>query len=512
MSEYSEKLIVRRDDKKDLERYLAKLDYAGSNTGVNPEESEKDKLRRIERAKKDIAFAISYYFPHYATAPTADFQVQFAKRVLRDDTYKGFCQWGRGLAKSVWNNVFIPFLRYLRGEEVYVVIVGNSADRAVQLIEDLKAEFEANERIIHDWGEQKNTGAWEDKFYQTRDGRFIAQALGMGQSVRGLRVKSKRPDHIIVDDIETKDLVHNPARQNKMVEWIEKDLLPTMDGDKRRFVQANNRFAPRMIQTVLQERHPDWHVHQVNAYDTVSYMPAWKEKYDNEYFETVEKEIGILAARAEYNNDPHIEGNVFKPEQIQWCKPPKFDTFEMICGHWDIAYAGNSTSDYNAVRLWGLKDRHFYYIDSFVRQTKMRAAVEWIIDFQKGHAKQFIHWRFESQFWNDEVQRTISEAEAEHSIELRLVQVDTPRVRKYERIVSLQPYYQNGRIYYNEKKKPHADTQQGLAQLYGIEPGYKSHDDAPDADEQAISFLSKHIYSSRKGGYKTGRWESKNRY
>jgi len=55
----------------------------------------------------------------------------------------------------------------------------------------------------------------------------------------------------------------------------------------------------------------------------------------------------------------------------------------------------------------------------------------------------------------------------------------------------MHPYYQNGRIYYNAKEKANNDMQVGLAQLFGIEPGYRTHDDAPDADEQAISDLVK---------------------
>jgi hypothetical protein len=54
-------------------------------------------------------------------------------------------------------------------------------------------------------------------------------------------------------------------------------------------------------------------------------------------------------------------------------------------------------------------------------------------------------------------------------------------------------YYQNGRIKYPEKMLGDNDTQEGLNQVYGIEPGYKTHDDAPDADEQVFSYLEKHI-------------------
>ena len=484
---------MRRQDKIAAQRYLAKLELIRSASWINADETEAEKKARIERAKKDVAFMVSYYFPHYATSPSADFHIEFANLVKKDPNFKGFAEWGRAQAKSVWNSILIPFWLWLNGEPVYYVLVGSSENRAAQLLDDLKAEFEANPAIIADFGEQHNLGSWETGFFITKGG-FIGQALGMGQSVRGLRVKNKRPTHINPDDIETKDLAKNPKRQNEIARWIEKDLIPTMDGGIRRYVHSNNKYAPRMVQTILQERHPKWKIHQVNAYDPVTYKPTWHQKYDDKYFKIIEDDIGVIAARAEYNNDPHIEGSIFKEEQIQWTKLPNMNHFNIIVGHWDVAYAGTSTSDYNAVRVWGLKDKLFYYIDSYVRQSKMRAAIEWMVEFQlQLPPTVYIFWQFEAQFWNDEVERTILEVQQERDIYLNIVKVANSRVNKYSRILTLQPKYQNARIFYNEKKKAHHDTQVGLGQLYGIEPGYSTHDDAPDADEQAISFLERHI-------------------
>jgi len=505
---------MKRQDKLAYQRYLQKINLARSIGVENPFESKEEQKARIERAKKDVRFMVEYYFPHYATSPSADFQLQFANQVKRNKTYKGFAQWGRGLAKSVWNDILIPFWLWLNGEPVYLVIVGNSHDKAKQLLGDIMAEFEANPRIIADFGEQKNIGKWEDGFFITKSG-FIGQALGMGQSVRGLRVGAKRPTHIVADDIETKDINKNPKRQKEIVKWIERSLIPTMDGNIRRFIQANNRFAPVMIQTMLQKRHPKWKVHQVNAYHPVTYRPSWYSKYDNNYYKSVESEIGRLAAMAEYNNEPHIEGAIFTDEMIQWVKLPRLDSLEIIIGRWDVAYAGTPTSDYNAVRVWGLKDGNFYLIDNFVRQSKMKEAVEWMANFQKRLLKTvMVHWGFEAQFWNDEVLRTISDVEKAFKLHLNISKIDRPRVRKYDRILSLHPYYQNRRIFYNKAIEANDDTQVGLAQLKGIEPGYKGYDDAPDADEMAISELSKYIYDTgiENNEILTARYERQKRF
>jgi len=510
---------MRAADKKAKELFLKKLELIRASASINPFESYEEQRSRIERAKKDIAFCVVTYFPHYATAACAKFQIDFANKVKREKTIKAFAQWGRGLAKSVWCDVIIPFWLWMNDEAHYLVLVGQNYDKAKQLLGDLQAEFEVNPQIIKDFGEQKLEGSWEDGNFKTRGCKeqglkgFIARAAGIGQSVRGFRIGAQRPDLCVVDDIETRETARNPKRQDEYVKWVKEDLVPTMDGPIRRLLYANNRFAPRMIQTELQDLQPDWHVSHVPAYNKATYEPAWKEKYPADYYRNIEKEIGRLSALAEYVQEPHIEGKIFTQEQINWDKLPRLDHLKIIVGHWDIAYAGNKNSDYNAVRIWGIcKNNLFWYVQGFVKQTKMADAVRYICEVQKTKpASVIIHWQYESQFWNDEVERTINETSKEARVTLNISRVDTPRTRKYDRILTMQPRYQNNRIRYNEAMKGDADTQEGLAQLYGIEPGYNCHDDAPDADEQAIAFLEKHIpISSGSGSFRSGKMKPKN--
>lgn len=489
---------MKTRDKSALERYRSNLEKIKTGATVNPFESREEIEERVKKAKGDIAFMVEYYLPHYATSKSARFQIKLAKLVLKLWICMILVRWGRGLAKSVWCDIIIPLWLWMNDDISYMVIVGNNFDKAKILLSDLQAEFEANPRLIHDFGEQKTQGSWEDGYFKTANG-FIAKALGMGQSPRGLRLGAKRPDYIVADDLDDRETIKNPKRMREYAQWIEKDLIPTMDGPRRRFLMPNNRFAPVTIQSILEERHPSWTLDQIDAYDPVTYKPAWSEKYPADYYRQLETELGALAAKAEYNNKPHVEGTIFTEEQIQWVHLPAITHFEHIIGHWDIAYSANATADYNAVRVWGLKENRFYLIDCFVKQCKMKAALEWIADTTKnmpGNVR--IRWQFESQFWNGEVQRTIDEVEKEYHMDLRLRKVELPKENKYDRIVSTQPYYQNGRVFYSEKLKGHNDTQVGLGQLYGIEPGYKTKDDSPDADERCFSELSKHAHREGK--------------
>ena len=93
----------------------------------------------------------------------------------------------------------------------------------------------------------------------------------------------------------------------------------------------------------------------------------------------------------------------------------------------------------------------------------------------------------------------------EHPI--HLIQAERPKGNKFDRILAMLPFYQQGRIYYNEAEGSSGDMQVGIAQLLAIEPGYKSHDDSPDSDAAALDLLNKYqrgaAFKPRVGQYKT---------
>lgn len=497
-----------RLDKDAIKLWREKCKLIFDSTAVNPFETEATQKERIARAKKDYAFFKSYYLPHYATSGTPQYQIKSANKIRKNKRYKGWRKWGRGLAKSVESIVSNPLWLWIQKDIKFMVVVGQNEDKAKLLLGDIKAEFESNRRLKHDFGVQKTNKTWQDGLFMTENG-FVAKAIGMGQDPRGLRVVAQRPDYIVCDDWETQGTEQNPKRQKKIAKWLLRSVIPTMDDGNRRVILCNNHFTPVMIFSLIIEGNKNWDVDQVNAYDPVTHKPTWHEKYSPTHYREIEEEIGTLAALAEYNNSPHIEGSIFTDEMIQWTKIPKLNHLSMIAGFWDVAYGGSKTSDYNAIRVWGEKDSNFYYVDGFVKQSKMKAALLWMANFQKILPESVrVHWRFESQFWNDEVKRTIKEVEDETKTLLNLVKSDKPSGSKYDRLLSMVPYYQNNRMYYNEKLKSQNDTQVGLAQLKGIEPGYKTHDDAPDADEQCVKFLSKHT-EKKKHTHRTGKRESR---
>ena len=489
--------MIKKDDKLALERYLEKIDNIQQFNQVNLNESKTEKKARIERTKKDYAFFVRYYFPHYATCECAQFHIDAANYILKHKNCIDVEAWARGHAKSTHLDIMVPFWLWINNQLDVMLLVGKNEADAKILLSDLQAEFEANPQILADFGDQKKLGSWEEGNFVTKNGVAFF-SLGRGQSPRGVRYRNKRPNYIVCDDIDDDELIKNPMRVKRTVRWVLGALFNTMDNQGARMVFANNLIGVDTVVTNIAKR-PGVRVNRVNAINDKG-QPSWPQKYTLAYFEERRNVIGDFAFQTEFMNNPQIEGDIFKDEQIQWAKMPALKDFECIVGHWDVAYAGTPTSDCNAVKIWGLKNANFYHIKAFVRHCKMADAVRFMIDYERklpkdeqGNLTVRVLWRFESQFWNDALKMVLQQVCAEEKYELNLIQCDRPTTNKFVRIVSMQPYYQNGRIYFNKAEEFNIDMQTGINQLKGIEPGYTSHDDAPDADQGAIEFLSQFI-------------------
>lgn len=133
---------MKQEDKIALKRYQEKLKLIRSSGGaINPNETKHDVALRKARAKKDVRFLVEHYFPHYATSKSAKFQIKIAVWVLKNLGARVFLQWGRGLAKSVWANVIIPFWLWINDQANYMVVVTTSKDRAEETARRFKSRI-----------------------------------------------------------------------------------------------------------------------------------------------------------------------------------------------------------------------------------------------------------------------------------------------------------------------------------------------------------------------------------
>jgi hypothetical protein len=530
-----------RKDRLAVEQYRARVSNISETTAamLNPFEKETEKLARIERAKADYAFFAETYFKRYAKCPCADFHIEAAYRIKADPFGKWLQAWGRGLAKSVHFTIIIPAWLWINNQLKVMLLIGQNEQKANTLLSDIQAEFEGNQILINDFKAQKTTGSWEDGKFVTANGCAFF-AIGKGQDPRGIRYRQYRPDYIVGDDLDNKEECRNPRRLRQSVAYICEDVIPCGDIRGCRFILSNNIIAPHTILTEIRDTRQGWAYSQVNAADS-DFNPRWRQKYTREYYMDLCTKIGTLSFHSEYNNSPYSEGLHFTHELIDrcWAVMPPLETFDCIIGYWDVAYSAAKTADFNAIKVWGVhsgrgviaseakqsstQSSSLWQIDAFVRQCKMYDAIQWMYDFTASLPKSIhINWYYESQFWNDALMMVFREVTDKNaslfkkflgvgagSISL-IKDDDRPKTHKFEHIMAQLPFYQQDRIRYNSLKRSSPDFQTGIAQLMAIEPGYKGHDDSPDADAAALSKLNRRIRAAAPmffgHAYRNNRW------
>lgn len=125
------------------------------HSDINPTDTETEIRQRRERLEKNDEEWFKYYFAMYCTCESAAFHKKATGRLMRNNRWYEVRAWSRELAKSARSMMEISKLA-LTKKIRNVLLISNSADNAERLLLPFMANFEENQRIIQDYGQQKN--------------------------------------------------------------------------------------------------------------------------------------------------------------------------------------------------------------------------------------------------------------------------------------------------------------------------------------------------------------------
>lgn len=481
------------------ERWKQHCETVQAATAVNINETQAQRLARIRHLRTDYAAFVDYYFPHWTinpetgkATPCAPFHVSAANKILKDRNLKAAFQWHRGAAKSTNMDVFVPmWLMAQEHRELNVmVLVGKSEDNAKTLLGDIQAELQYNQRYIHDFGEQYNVGTWEEGEFVTRS-EVAFFARGRGQSPRGLRYRSHRPDYVVIDDLDDDELVESPARVTKLFDWVRSALFGTLDGGRGRFIMVGNLIAKNSVLAKWCDI-KSVHVTKVNIYDSKGGI-SWASKWTPQEVKDIENVVGYRAFQKEYMNNPIIEGAIFRNEWIRWGKRPAWSKFSELVLYIDPSFKGSIKNDYKAAKLWGKAGTMLYHLRAFVRQSSVAEMVRWCYDLYEWTREQGIsvRWYMEANFMQDTILDEFRREGELRSYQLPITGDKRKKPDKFQRVEAISPLWERGFVVYDETQKDDPDMLAGIDQTLAFEKGMRGHDDAPDADEGAIWLLQR---------------------
>ncbi len=454
--------------------------------------------KRIERARRDYNYFVETYFPDIARCQCGKFQIDAANYILKNKTTRAVFEWARGHAKSTHMGVFIPLWLKIQKERQFhtMVLVSKSEDSATRLLADLQQQLAFNELYIHDFGPQIKTGNWAEGEFTTVDGYYFT-SVGRGQSPRGLKNNGRRPDYIVIDDIDDDEMVLNQRRVSKATEWVLSALFYAMEAGRGRFIAVGNRIAKTSILTNLISR-PGVHHTRVNILDKNG-NPTWKENYTLEEVKELRDMSGERNFQKEMMNNPLTEGSVFSTKNIHYGKILPLKEYRQLICYTDPSFKNSQNADYKATALVGKTPTgQFHIIKMFADQTSVSNMIAWhyeIMDYVAGKVP--VMYYMESNFMQDLMLDEFAKVgnALAHHVPIRGDNRKKPD--KFARIEAMQPLFERNLVLFNDKEKDSPGMRVLEEQLLLFERGTKSHDDAPDALEAAIWMLSQRSRASQ---------------
>ena len=466
-------------------------------------ETPAQKNKRIARLQKDYAAFCEYYFPHFLTlrdqtsgevlrtVHNAPFHNAAALKVKNTPNLKAVFKWPRGHAKSTHFDIFLQLWLIFQPKRLinFMVVVGKSEDSAKRLLSDIQAELEFNQRIIADFGGQKNLGHWQEGEFTSQSGvNFLA--CGRGQSPRGLRERESRPDYIVIDDLDDDELCRNEKRVKELTDWVKEALFGALDVGRGRFIMVGNLISKTSVLANIAASR-GVHVSEIKAVGKDG-EPVWKEKWTKEEAQDYADFVGYRAWQKEMMHNPIKDGTIFRHEWIRYKKVLPLHKYEMLVCYTDPSFKSTTSNDYKASRLWGKIGNELHLIDCYVRQDSVSGMVRWLYNlFESIPENVAVRFFMEANFMQDIILDEFTTEGNIRGYQLPILPDKRKKPEKIQRIEAISPLWERGFIYYNEALKDNPDMVVGIEQTLALERGSRVHDDAPDADEGAIWYLQR---------------------
>jgi hypothetical protein len=464
------------------------------STTIDRSESFGEKQARIKRLEADDEAWFAYYFQSYCTAPPAPFHKKAARRIMNTPEWFECRCWSRELAKSTRTMMEVLKLT-LTSKKNNVILVSNSEDNAIRLLEPYRAQLDSNQRIINDYGVQKMTGKWTDSEFKTKKG-VAFRAIGAGQSPRGTRNEAIRPNVILIDDIDTDADCLNPEIIKKKVDWIFDALIPTRSISVPLLIIASgNIIAEYCCMTEMAKKADKVDIINIRT-DGKS---SWPEKNTEEHIDRVLSIMPYSSMMKEYFNAPMTSGRIFK--SLTFDNIPPLASMEQLVVYGDPSTSNRESknSSFKVVALLGRKKENTYIIKVFCKQCGQADFIQAYYDMYAivataGCTAQYfmecnsLQEGFFESFYDPEFKRISRRLQ----VPVFIKKDDRPKANKFTRIeATLEPPNRLGWLIFNKKEKENPYMDEAVGQFKAVAPAYGGAIDAPDCIEGGYKILDK---------------------
>ena len=311
-----------------LARVIAQLVAEGADERAIAE------YRRRKTREDPMLFALVYLSRHLTDPETgrvtlADAHVAWAKSARRwmtrapepmADRHAEVAP--REMGKSTWWFLLLPMWAAAHGHVGFAAAFADTDTQAQTHLASFKAELDTNPLIRHDFPDlvapkTRGRGTVEAdrvSLYHAKSG-FVFAAAGMDSSNLGMKVGDRRPDLIVLDDIEPHEARYSATLAAKRLNTLREAILPlnvyahvilvgtvTMQGSiVHQIVQWNRGERHEGNEWVGEDRITARHIHPIQLDRNGKRRSVWPSKWPLAFLESIE---GTRGFAKNYANDP----------------------------------------------------------------------------------------------------------------------------------------------------------------------------------------------------------------
>lgn len=321
--------------------------------------SKEDLVEITKGCIQDIHFFAKHFLPNLLSSEVPEFHKEMYGLLKGEQRLVMAAP--RGFAKSTISSVIYPIWIACFAMKKDVCIISASETLAVEMMRRVKRELETNEKI-HALVGKLRTDKWSESHFITTTGVSF-RARGAGGQIRGFR-----PDCLILDDIETDELVESEEQRKKLKEWLFKACLNTLLPNGQ-FILIGSIIHPLAVLSDLLLMDNGWTKRKYQAYKDAKQeigYELWPALWPHDKLQARKREIGSFAFSSEYLNDPISDETAsVKPHQIRYWKELP-DQLSLVIAV-DPAYSEDQAADYKVAALVGIDQQMNRYLVSYIR-------------------------------------------------------------------------------------------------------------------------------------------------
>ena len=154
----------------------------------------------------------------------------------------------RGFAKTTFIKLLCLWY-IIFSKRQFILVVGASEDLAVNTLSDVCDLLDglSIRKLFGNWRALCEVDTQALKVFNFRGRDIILRAIGAGTAVRGINRKNKRPDVIIMDDVQKRETAENKELSDQLLKWILGTLMKARSNSGCTYIYVGNMYPQNCI-------------------------------------------------------------------------------------------------------------------------------------------------------------------------------------------------------------------------------------------------------------------------